>query len=252
MEKNPFDQALLDEIKQNVLQAKAQQNGPLYAAFDADGTLWDSDMGEQFFQFQIDHCNLASLQGIDPWEHYETLKKRDHVEAYLWLAQINEGHSLKQVRQWAKQTVEEKGARVFESQKNLISWLHSQDIEVFIVTASIQWAVEPAGALAGVPFDHVLGIQTGVDESGNVTAKQQGPITWRDGKAKALLDRTNGVAPIFCAGNTYGDIALLETSVGDRLCIQTQLEPNGLFEEERRLREHAVKNGWKIHNFSQP
>lgn len=249
MKAKPFDNSLIGEIKKNVLKAKEQNEGPHYAAFDADGTLWDSDLGEQFFQFQIDCCNLPALQGIDPWNYYETTKKQDPIKAYLWLAQINAGFPLSQVRSWAKEAVQKKGANVLEPQKELIAWLQKNGVEVFIVTASIQWAVEPAGELVGIPFDHVMGIQTAVDSQGLVTEDQLGPITWRQGKATALLERTQGTPPIFCSGNTYGDIALLETSVGERLCIQTQNEANSLYEEEIKLREHAKPLGWKIHNF---
>ena len=249
MEKNRFSDSLVKNLQQQVKQAMESQPGPYYAAFDADGTLWDSDLGEQFFQYQIDHCKLPALQGVDPWEYYETTKSVDPVKAYLWLAQILEGFSLDQVREWAKQAVEKDGARVFESQKQMISWLHEMGVEVFIVTASIQWAVEPAGQLAGVPFSHVMGIQTRVNEQGLVTTEQEGPITWRQGKAEALLARTKGVAPVFCAGNTLGDISLIETSVGAKLCVQTQVEKNGLYEEEQKLFEHASEKGWPIHHF---
>lgn len=249
MEKIAFSNELLDQLKANILQAKQQNSGPHYAAFDADGTLWNSDLGEQFFQYQIDHCQLETLHNIDPWEYYETTKSSDPIKAYLWLAQISIGQSLTQVRTWAQEATEKMGAHVFESQKNLISWLQEQDIEVFIVTASVQWAVEPAGKLVSVPFENVIGIQTMIDNNGLVTGEQFGPITWRQGKADALLKRTNGVKPIFCSGNTYGDIALLETSVGDRLCIQTQTKENSLFLEEKKLRDHAELKGWKTHSF---
>ncbi len=249
MEKNEFSDELVKTLQNQVLEAMKANPGPYYAAFDADGTLWDSDMGEQFFQYQIDHCDLETLRGIDPWERYESLKKDDPRQAYLWLAQISAGQSIEQVRAWAKDCVEKNGARVFESQKRMIAWLQEQGIEVFIVTASIQWAVEPAGFLAGVPFEKVMGIQTRVDDSGLVTTEQTGPITWRQGKAEALLARTQGVAPIFCAGNTLGDIALIETSVGAKLCVQTQTEENGLFEEEDKLFAHAREHQWPIHHF---
>ena len=171
------------------------------------------------------------------------------MKAYLWLAQISAGKSLQQVRQWAKECVEKNGARVFESQKQWISWLQAQGVKVFIVTASIQWAVEPAGQLVGIPFENVLGIQTAIDDKGLVTKAQYGPITWRKGKAEALLRRTYGKQPVFCAGNTYGDISLLETSAGGRLCVQTQVEENGLWEEESKLSQHAQENSWPLHHF---
>lgn len=249
MEKNEFSESLVKKLQHQVTEAMQKTEGPYYAAFDADGTLWNSDMGEQFFQYQIDHCDLETLKNRDPWKYYEDTKAVDPVKAYLWLAQISQGHSLEQVRRWAKESVEKSGAHVFESQKKMISWLQNQGIEVFIVTASIQWAVEPAAHLVGVDFDHVLGIQTKIDKDGKVTEEQFGPITWRQGKAEALLERTQGVAPVFCAGNTLGDISLIETSAGAKLAIQTQVEHNGLFQEENKLYEHAKQMNWPIHHF---
>ncbi len=249
MEKHTFNQKLLDEIKKNVTLAQEKTSAPHYAAFDADGTLWDSDLGEQFFQYQIDHCDLDSLKNMDPWHYYETTKAVDPIKAYLWLAQISAGQPITLVKEWAKKAVEKGGARVFESQKNLIAWLQQQGIEVLIVTASIQWAVEPGSHLVNIPSSHVLGIRTKIDSKGIVTTEQEGSITWREGKATALLERTKGVAPLFCSGNTYGDIALLQTSQAERLCIQTQTQKNSLFEEENKLLVHAQNANWKVHHF---
>ena len=107
-------------------------------------------------------------------------------------------------------------------------------------------------AQLGVDFDHVLGIKTKVDEKGLVSDKQDGPLTWKQGKPQALLARTQGVFPIFCCGNTYGDIALLESSTGEKLCIQTQTEKTPLYHEENKLKLHAEKKHWKVHHFFQP
>lgn len=249
MEKFTLSPDLFSKITNQITDYMGNNPGPYYAAFDADGTLWDSDMGEQFFQYKIDNCNLERLKNIDPWEYYESTKKVDPIKAYLWLAQITTGHSIDQVQTWAKEAVEHYGAKVFESQKKLISWLHDHNIETFIVTASIQWAVEPAAHLVGIDSDHVLGIKTKINEQGLVTDEQDGPITWRQGKADALLARTNGARPIFCSGNTYGDIALIESSACAKLAVQTQVEENSLFEEESKLREHAKENQWDLHHF---
>ncbi|MCJ8276622.1 MAG: haloacid dehalogenase-like hydrolase, partial [Bdellovibrionales bacterium] len=168
MEKNEFSPQLFEKITNELLTYMENNPGPYYAAFDADGTLWDSDLGEQFFQYEIDEAGLDKLKNVDPWEYYETTKEVDPIKAYLWLAQINEGQPIDKVRQWDKEAVDKKGARVFESQKKMISWLQNNGIETFIVTASIQWAVEPAGHLAGIDSDHVLGIKTKIDDQGRV------------------------------------------------------------------------------------
>ena len=249
MEANPFSPDLFRELQNRTEEIIKKTPVPHYAAFDADGTLWNEDLGEQFFQYQIDHCQLPSLENTDPWDYYLTTKNTDPLKAYLWLAQINAGQSLCQVRIWAKKACEQEKTQVFESQKKWINWLKGKNVRIFIVTASIKWAVEPMAHKLGVDFDQILGIKTRIDNKGLVTDKQEGPLTWREGKALALLSHTRNIRPVFCCGNTYGDIDLLETSLGDRLCIQTQTKKNSLYEEEKRLKSYAEKKDWRVHHF---
>jgi len=183
-EKNRFSKDWLRELKNNLLELKLKGSQPCFAAFDADGTLWNSDIGENFFQFQIDHCNLPALNGIDPWVHYKNLKKENPRSAYIWLAQINKGYDLSQVRAWAKEACEKNPPEIFESQKILIHWLIENDILPIVVTASIKWAVEPAAELLGIPMERVIGVQTQIDVNKKVTELQEGPITWREGKVE--------------------------------------------------------------------
>ncbi len=245
---NEFSPHLVAEIATIINEAATKQTEPLVAAFDADGTLWDTDIGEAFFNYQIDHCKLSEMPA-DPWQHYLEMKKQDPPTAYMWLAQINAGKSLKQVRAWAAESVQRQLVPVFSSQKRLVELLQERGFEVFIVTASVKWAVEPAAALVGVDFDHVLGITTEI-KNGLVTPQPVLPITWRDGKAEVLLRATGGVRPLLCAGNTYGDIALLETATKLALAVSTQTETqSGLFVEEKKLREEAQRRGWRQHFF---
>jgi phosphoserine phosphatase len=130
----------------------------------------------------------------------------------------------------------------------LISLLRELDFEIYIVTASIKWAVEPVGDLVGVDHDHVIGITTKI-QNGLVGMEAIHPITWRQGKAEGLLAATGGVRPILASGNTYGDTALLETATHVHLAISTQNKPNGLFEEEHKLAVEADQRGWLRHKF---
>src|SRR5436305_726829 len=87
--------ALLDDLE------KKRPPGRAVAAFDADGTLWNTDMGEAFFDYQIRH-RLVPLPE-DPWSHYNRLKQEvSHTAAYVWLAQVLNGVPLSRVRTWAQ------------------------------------------------------------------------------------------------------------------------------------------------------
>ena len=242
---NEFSPELWDHLAKHLAQAAGEIDGPRIAAFDADGTLWDDDAGETFFDWEIHRAGLKGLPK-DPWQHYLDLKKIDHIKAYVWLAQINAGHSLEQVRAWAQQCFDDRSDwPVFSSQVLLTDLLRTLGFEIYIVTASIKWAVEPVAQLVGVDHDHVIGITTKI-ENGKVGMDAVHPVTWRQGKAEAA---TGGVRPILACGNTYGDTALLETATHIRLAISTQNEPCGLYDEEQKLAIEADRRGWLRHKF---
>lgn len=245
---NEFSPALWERLSETLKRAAAETNGPRIAAFDADGTLWDSDAGETFFDWQIHNCGFKGMPA-DPWAHYKALKNPDPRVAYVWLAQINAGQPLAQVREWAKACfAEHPNWPVFDSQRRLFALLRSLDFEIFIVTASIKWAVEPVAGLLGVDYDHVIGITTKI-ENGYVGTEPVHPITWRQGKAEGLLTTTKGIRPILACGNTYGDTALIESATHVNLAVSTQDQPGGLFEEEEKLRIEAEGRNWLMHKF---
>jgi phosphoserine phosphatase len=228
---------LINELK------KRRPKGRAIAAFDADGTLWNTDLGEALFDYQIKH-KLIPLPP-DPWGHYhhmqDTVSKR---AAYLWLAQINKGLPITTIRTWAKTAVDElHPVPIFEEQRKIIRALQELGVEIFIVTSSIQWAVAPASHLFGIPEDHVLGIETEVVD-GIVTEKQKGVLTFREGKIQALLAATNGAPPYFSAGNTEGDQFLLEAATDVKMVVAAALEGSQNYESERRMVQMAKTRGW--------
>ncbi len=216
--------------------------GRAVAAFDADGTLWADDAGEGFFDFQVRH-KLVPLPD-DPWAHYEYLKdKRSHEEAFLWLAQINQGVALSEVREWAKHAIQERHPLpIFPEVKKLIEHLKSLEVEVYIVTASIKWAVEPAAHLLGLHEDCVIGIETAVRD-GIITNEGLDPLTYREGKVRGLKNKAGQLA-YFCAGNSEGDLPLLESAECLRLAVASAPKGSELFETEQTLQAHALGRGW--------
>jgi phosphoserine phosphatase len=229
---------------QKLLQALTDRRpqGKAVAAFDADGTLWDIDMGETFFDYVIKH-RLVPLPE-DPWKHYFGMQEEVSKEAaYLWLAQIFNGVPLKQVRQWAKESVAAaQPVPVFEMQKKIIRHLQTLGVDVYIVTASIKWAVEPAAELVGLTPDQVLGIETEVTD-GVVGMKQKGILTYREGKALKIVE-ASGLTPYFCSGNTEGDLELLQSASAVRFVMSNTALKHPNFETEQTLLDHARQEGW--------
>ncbi len=237
------------DLLSKTLDQELKSNPRPIAAFDADGTLWNTDLGENFFKWQISYSQLDNLPS-DPWKYYRDWKESgDPTAAYLWLAQINQGQKLTQVHAWAEQAVKSHHPLpFFQEQKKLIQFLSEKGVEIYVVTASVKWAVEPGAKLLGIPADHVLGIVTEV-ENDRVTDQHSGLITYREGKSAALLEATGGRKPFFCCGNTMGDFALLECATGLRLAVGAAGVGHELFETEEHLRQEAKTRNWWIHQF---
>lgn len=233
---------LLDELE------KRRPKGRAVAAFDADGTLWDTDLGEGLFSYQIDN-KLVPLPA-DPWGHYEHLKvAASHPVAYLWLAQINKGVPLTKVREWAEAGVQRmEPLPIYDEQLRILEKLKSLDVEIYIVTASITWAVEPGARRLGLKDSQVIGIETEVVD-GVITERQRGVITYREGKAQAILARTGGLAPYFAAGNTEGDKWLLEGASELRLVMSSSKADTENGKTEARMLALAQENGWFSHRY---
>jgi phosphoserine phosphatase len=235
---------------ENTLDSVLAHDARPIAAFDADGTLWDTDLGEAFFNHLIDN-KLVPLPK-EPWTHYENMKKdpAGPGKAYLWLAQILKDVSLKTVQEWAAKSVQElHPLPYFPEQKKLIEYLISKNVDVYIVTASVKWAVDPGADILGLPASNVIGVETEVAD-GIVTANQKGLITHHNGKPEALLKKTNGKIPFLCAGNTMGDLHLLEKASHLRLAITSTRADDRLYKTEQELQQKAKSSGWITHRFA--
>lgn len=229
---------------------EAQKSGDeVCAAFDADGTLWDTDLGENFFKYQIRE-KLFSCPYSDPWRHYRDWKEGgDPRPAYLWLAQVNAGAKLDQVRNWAEAAVQDLGTLpIFPAQKKLIEYLKSEGVRIAIVTASVKWAVEPGALRLGLTPEDVLGVETAV-EKGVVTDRAAGFMTYREGKVQAFLAKTQGRRPFLASGNTKGDLALLQAATHIQLAVTATHPGDELYPAESELQKAAAESGWTQHRF---
>ncbi|KHD88485.1 MAG: haloacid dehalogenase [Bdellovibrio sp. ArHS] len=235
-----------NRINTTLDQVLKEDSSPV-AAFDADGTLWDIDFGETFFRYQINN----KLVDLPPqaWNLYESIKAENPQKAYLWLAQICKGQKLEQVHEWARQAVKEQAPLpIFLEQKKLIELFLSRGVRVFVITASVKWAVEPGAEIIGLNKDNVIGIET-VVENGLITETQKGVITYREGKVDALLKFTSGKKPFFASGNTMGDFQLLQSSTHLSLAVSAASRDDKLFKTEFELQQHAHNNSWLHHRF---
>jgi len=103
----------------------------------------------------------------------------------------------------------------------LIMWLHRHKFEVYVVTATNQWAAEVVAAdYFGIPADHVIGVKTKL-EDGRLTDKVCRPAPIGDGKSEAWRARFKEQKPLIGAGDSKGDHALLNLVEASGLVLWT-------------------------------
>jgi len=237
----------LKSIKESITTALENGANPI-AAFYADGTLWNTDIGEEFFKYQFEKKLLPPLT-IHPIQHYHTLLQTKPKEAFLWMAQINEGKNIKVVRQWAQEHfVSIKPFPFFNSIREIILFLQSLKVNIFVVTASVKWVVEPAITPLNIPIENIIGVSTKV-KNDFITTEQEGVLSWQEGKVTGLLDKTIGLKPFFCAGNSLGDLALLESATHVRLANCALPPSHSLYESEQQLLALAKSKEWFYHSY---
>ncbi|MFN3696107.1 MAG: HAD family hydrolase [Pseudobdellovibrio sp.] len=248
MNYKPYPPEFWNKIENTIIDLK-KLNVDLIAAFDADGTLWDVDLGENFFQYQIDQCHIPLPN--NPFNHYLEMKKinNDPRNAYVWLAQINRNISLSQVRSWANEAFQAIQPKpIFSEQQKLIQIFRKHNIKIYIVTASIKWAVEPGAIALGLNYDNVIGVET-VVQNDIITDVPVLPITYKQGKVDALLKQTNNIRPFFASGNTMGDFELLTSATHLQLAVSAASRDDKLFKTEFELQEKAKTLNWLNHRF---
>ncbi|HPI41066.1 MAG TPA: haloacid dehalogenase-like hydrolase [Pseudobdellovibrionaceae bacterium] len=251
MKQTNYDSQFFKDLSHTISELKKQNITPL-AAFDADGTLWSIDIGESFFNFLIQKKRVELP--TNPWEHYLELKKKnnDPQEAYLWLAQICKNQPIETVRSWSQEALEQYGPPgdwIYPEQLKLIQFLQSHHIPIYIVSASITWAIEPGAALFRVPKENVLAVET-IVEKGLITDFQNGPITYQKGKVEKLLLATQNKHPFLASGNTLGDQHLLESASHYKIAIQGAAPASKMYPAEEKLQHLAQQQGWIRMHFS--
>lgn len=234
-------------LKKNILSALEDPKTERIAAFDADGTCWFSDVGRDFFDYQIETGFFPNGKTYS-WEDYQKVEDQDITLGLQWLAQILKGFSLNEVREFGKAYQKSVRPDYIAHQKEIIEFLHAQEVEVYIVTASVKWSVEAAAEELGIKPSHIIGVETLV-ENGKITDQLTGPLTWREGKVEALLEKTNGKMPFFANGNTMSDIFMLREASHIKQVIHSAGKESSIYTGENAALKEAKEKNWHYADF---
>lgn len=215
--------------------------------------------------------------GLAAFRNARTLTQK---QTYAWLAQLQAGYTPDEIRGFARaaydlastaamgstQTVGRRSdvtawGRIYDQMRDLVGVLQEAGFDVWVVTASPQFVIEPVAALVGVDASRVIGIRTAIQD-GRATSRLQGcggiadghaaPITYDTGKRcwinKIVYRMPDGPAqlepdpdlarrPAFAAGDSDTDIAFMKDATGLKVAInrnQVQLMCNAYADDGGR------------------
>jgi phosphoserine phosphatase len=186
-------------------------NGPPgLAAFDADGTLWDGDVGEELLLELIRRKALVDPP-VDPWDEYRKRLRRDPADGFAFAARLMHGLSEAMVRETSERVFSERFAsEIFPSVRYCLERLMTHHWDVYVVSASNRWSVEVGASHLGVSPERVIALGVEVDGV-SLSDRVVEPIPTLAGKA-TLLRRVAGRDADIAFGNSVLDLPLLLAS----------------------------------------
>lgn len=202
-----FSKQFVDALDEGIATGKESPR-PI-AVFDADGTLWDRDLGEAFLRWLIAGKRLLDVDYTeDIYADYEERVEKDRTSAYTYAVQLMRGLPLRDILEWSLQLAYA-WPNYRSSMKYLVHKLREEGFETWIVSASNEWSVTMAARFMGFEPDQCLGIKT-VIHDGIITDEPSPPITCNKGKVEAI-NSIIGAGAIFAFGDSMGDFEMLES-----------------------------------------
>lgn len=171
--------------------------------FDADGTLWRGDVGEDFLR----HLCAERLVPEGSYARYDALHQADPPAAYAFAVTVMQGlHDSELTGRATDFFTRRFVGRVFPYVRPLLAQLRATGFEVWVCSASPRWVVEPGAAHLGIDSSRVIAVDTLLD-GGRLTERIIAPVPAGPGKV-AWLQRKN-LAPVLAVGNGDLDLDML-------------------------------------------
>jgi phosphoserine phosphatase len=167
--------------------------------------------------------------------------ERGHEECYAFLAQVFAGRTEGELETWAAKVIDRalsepgrtetlpsaggpplilrRGMELRLEMRDLTQALVASGFDVYVVSASVEWAVRAMVPRYGLPREQAIGLRTAADGSGKLTTRVVPPIPYRAGKVLAIRTRIapGGRVPVFAAGDSLGDLDMLDAATGEAL-----------------------------------
>jgi phosphoserine phosphatase len=167
----------LDAPKQSLTKQEfvelVLQLSPRVAAFDCDGTLWSSDAGETFFDWEIRTGLVDPDIGRAMRARYADYKAGKIDEADMCREMVTMHRGLPDAAVMA--AASEFMAHVFPGQafpemRDLVNRLQERHCEVWAVSSSNEWVIRAGMKKFGIPEDRILATTAAI-ENGMITKR---------------------------------------------------------------------------------
>lgn len=206
-------------------------------AFDADGTLWRGDVGEELLRYQMHHDLLPGFVGRrDLFAEYERLVAKEPARAYAFCVEVMAGVEESALVQLSDELAASRfSGRIHAYARTLIRAFQAAGVDVWVVSASPKWPVVAAAAHLGIPAERVIAVGCGVHD-GRLDGRVELPLPSGAGKVAQLERR--GIRPVLALGNGSIDVDMLRYA--ERAVA---VAPHGVHTE---LVEVARSAGWPL------
>jgi HAD superfamily phosphoserine phosphatase-like hydrolase len=132
---------------------------PQVAAFDCDGTLWSSDAGETFFDWEIREGLVPAEVGQSMRARYADYKAGKVSEDDMCgeMVTMHRGMSDTVLMQAASEfMVRAFPGRIFPEMRELVDRLHESGCEIWAVSSSNEWVIRAGMEQFGIAADRIL------------------------------------------------------------------------------------------------
>ena len=206
-------------------------------ASDADGTIWDGDVGIELFEALLreeavreearealgdEAASLglpregdANALAAALYDAYRS-DRYAHDRAFAMMAWAFAGYGRVELEAFIDRVLggPSFAARVRPAMRSLFDWAKGRGVEVFVVSASARPIVEVAVRALGIEPSHVAAMTTAMSDEGVVLPRLDGPIVYGEGKLAALAALRGGSAGVVLGafGDSAYDAALLRAA----------------------------------------
>lgn len=230
--------SIMNSLPPIVEQLLGQPGAGQSVVFDADGTLWRGDVGEDFLRYLAAGRLLPCAPSEGVYAAYERLNAIDATASYAYAVTIMAGMFERDVVALANRFVTQRfTGRVYPYVRPLLARLAAQHFDVWVCSASARWVVEAGAAVLGIAPDHVIAVDAELDQELRLTSRILEPVTAGPGKVEWL--RRKKLAPVLAVGNGDFDLDMLAFARHGWVIAPPDAAPSAL------VREAQARN-WPI------